>query len=609
MLVYGDHEFQGQLQSLRSQLCTRANEAQKTVRDLATLRTLLILCGQVEQGAHDMLPHHLQVAEAERWIAQFHQATAHAADAFYNLAWQQAVALPAPIIESSVALHSLAVVLESLRDAPDLPLVLRVPEGFSLYALYPEQYLIAASHWLADHRSHRSQGAVVVGIRSIGTTLAAVVSSELRAAGWQTDCFTVRPSGHPFNRQVDLGSVKLDPTHLALIVDEGPGISGSSMAATASALVEAGIDRHNIAFFPGHANEPGGAGSEDVKAWWKETVRYVGDAHQIRFDGMTLQESLISILPEAVTRVEDFSGGQWRHHLYSSVNEWPAVCNAFERIKYCYTLQSDKKVLFKFLGLGSITRDLTGIAEVAATLLNERSHQALGAPVIGVINGFVATEWIEGTPAHLDTLSPAFLGTIGEYIGRVAGAPMMPDDARAAIERLSQTLCVNIQEAFGEGVTKYIDRFHHVVAYPLTSYGDGHMQPHEWLIDTDGRVVKVDSIGHDCDHTLIDKQSIVWDIAGVIVEWRLSSESVSQLLAAFQAAGGAKIDAQTLDFYCAAYLAFRLGQCSLAAQVHDPNERARLSQAIKYYRQQLACLLETTPVQSTNNLATNQSIS
>src|SRR4051812_13328725 len=164
MLVYGDHDFQAQLQVLRIRLCARVNDAQANDRNLALLRTLLILCGQVEQGSHDTLPQRLQGSEAAPLITKFHQATAHAAEAFYSLAHLQGVPLPPSIVKSSTALHHLAEVLESLHDAPDLPLIVKVPEGFNLYALYPEQYLLAAAQWLEDHRSQRAQGAVVVGI-------------------------------------------------------------------------------------------------------------------------------------------------------------------------------------------------------------------------------------------------------------------------------------------------------------------------------------------------------------------------------------------------------------------------------------------------------------
>ncbi|MFO0585814.1 MAG: hypothetical protein U0229_26320, partial [Anaeromyxobacter sp.] len=73
---------------------------------------------------------------------------------------------------------------------------LRRPEGFALYGLEPEAYALAARA-LAPHRD----GLVVLGLRSIGTTLAAMV-----AAGARSDRipFTVRPTAHPWSREVRL---------------------------------------------------------------------------------------------------------------------------------------------------------------------------------------------------------------------------------------------------------------------------------------------------------------------------------------------------------------------------------------------------------------------
>ena len=588
MLVYGDPKFEGQLQALRTRLCTLVNHALENQGNLDVLRKLLILCGQVEQGAHDTLAQALQPDEAKAFIAHFHLATAHAAEAFYSIAYKQPVALPPPMVDTDTALRNLLHTLDNLHDAPDLTLAIKLPEGFSIYALYPEQYLVAAAQWLAEHSLQRSQGVVVVGIRSIGTTLAAVVSAVLRAAGWQVHSFTVRPTGHPFTRQVDSSGMQIAPTAFGLIIDEGPGISGSSMAAAASALVKAGIDRHNIAFFPGHPHDPGGAGSEEVQAWWQTTPRYVADTKSLTFNGVALQDALTSTLPEPIIQIEDFSSGLWRHYLYPDSSVWPGLCTAFERIKYRYTLQSGKKVLFKFLGLASISPDLASTAESAADLLNERATRGLAAPVLGAAYGFVATEWIEGTPLSPSVSSPEMIELTGIYIAQTAGPSMQDGESRMAIECLIEMLNVNIREAFGEEIANLTQRYCLSAMELQPTYGDGHMQPYEWIVDKDNKLCKVDSVGHDCDHTLVGKQSVAWDLAGAIVEWRLEGEAIEQLLKAFSAAGGTIIDAATLDFYRIAYLAFRLGQCSLAAQVHDPNERKRLLSASEVYRQQLA---------------------
>lgn len=599
MLVYGDHKFYGRLQVLRRRLFALVNHALVDQADLDLLRTLLICCGQVEQGAHDTLPHSLPPHEAVPLIVQFQQATAHAAAAFYSRAYRQPVELPPPLADTGTALYNLRHTLEQLHDAPDVTLTVKVPEGFSLYALYPEQYLVAAGLWLADHRLQRSQGAVVVGIRSIGTTLAAVVSTVLRAAGWSIQSLTVRPIGHPYSRQVEMSGVVIKPTALGLVVDEGPGISGSSMAATANALVAAGIVRSNIAFLPGHGNAPGSAGSAAVQTWWQMTPRYVADLTQLTFHGQALHDALAAIFAEPVIQVEDFSGGQWRHAVYPEQSVWPAICTAFERIKYRYTLQSGQQVLCKFLGLASSAPTLTTTTAAAAAALNARADKGLATPALGTAYGFLATEWMPGAPLERSALSPALLETLGRYIAQVAGPAMPDDEAGMAIERLAEMLYVNTGEALGETAAALAQRLPRPPSASLQCYGDGHLQPYEWLYDQAHHLRKTDSVGHDCDHTLVGKQAVAWDLAGAIVEWQLEGEASARWFRAFHVAGGAPIDPDTLHFYRAAYLAFRLGQCTLAAQVHDPYERGRLLSASAHYRGQLAALLDIEPATET----------
>ena len=74
-------------------------------------------------------------------------------------------------------LASAAAALDEIAAGP-LPASLEVsePEGFAFYALYPEMYAEAARRLL---RAARPQHATVIGLRSIGTTLSAVVAAEL----------------------------------------------------------------------------------------------------------------------------------------------------------------------------------------------------------------------------------------------------------------------------------------------------------------------------------------------------------------------------------------------------------------------------------------------
>ncbi len=569
MLVYGDPKFHSSLHILCRQLRALAQRAATHDASVDSLRSLLVACGQVEQGAHDALEKVHGARGALQQIAPLHRATAHAADAFYAAAYPQPVDLPAPIVEISAALAGLVNEIEAAYHLPDLPLAVKLPEGFSFHALYPEQYLVAASCWLADHAARYPRRATVVGIRSIGTSLAAVVSAVLRAGGWDVQSLTVRPAGHPYARAVDLGAFAPNPDSLGLVVDEGPGISGSSMAATAEALVRGGLPRAAIAFFPGHANIFGG----------RPLTEALTEA---------LAEALAALLPQRVVQIDNYSGGVWRGHVYADYSEWPAIPNFFERTKYCCTLESGERVLFKYLGFGSMSPDLVDTAEAAQGLLQARAASGIGPAPLCSAFGFVALPWVEGVPLTLDSAPANIAQAIGAYIARTAGPPLSDGELQRAIARLTEMLYINTREALGEQAAD-LTRYRGPTGQRLPpSCGDGRMQPHEWIRTPDSSLVKVDGVGHDCEQTLVGSQPIAWDLAGAIVEWRMDATAAEHLLCAFYAAGGGAIDAGDLQFYRLAYAAFRAGQCALAAEVHDPYERARLLAAYATYRSQLA---------------------
>ncbi len=312
----------------------------------------------------------------------------------------------------------------------------------------------------------------------------------------------------------------------------------------------------------------------------------------LTFNGLPLQQALAATLPEPVTQIENMSGGVWRQVVYPDASAWPAVCAHFERVKYRFTLQSGKQVLFKFFGLATESADLTTTAAAAADMLRSRAERGLALPPLAASLGFVATPWIAGMPIASTEPRPDMVAALGAYIARVAGPPLPGAELRAATARLTEMLYVNTNEALGEPFAATARHARPTVQCPQLAYGDGRLQPYEWINVGADLPFKVDSVGHDCDHTLVGKQPIAWDVAGAIVEWQLDPQAIACLLHAFHAAGGPLIDGDTLHFYRLAYLAFRAGQCSLAAQMHDPYESERLQAAYLAYRQQLAALLE-----------------
>jgi hypothetical protein len=150
-------------------------------------------------------------------------------------------------------------------------LTLSVPEGFAYYALHPLSFAQVLD------KTSRPTRVVVIGIRSIGTTLSAVTSAALRARGVQALRITVRPTGHPYNRHADLSSEQMvligKEISLGagvLIVDEGPGLSGSSFISVAEALLRAQVPRDRITLVCSHLPEVDQLRAENAAQRWQQ---------------------------------------------------------------------------------------------------------------------------------------------------------------------------------------------------------------------------------------------------------------------------------------------------------------------------------------------------
>ena len=590
MIVYGDPQYETDLGSLVGQL--RAPLA-RTRHDpaappLDALRTLLVLAGQVEQAVLDAGPEvSSPVASAVR------EMTTCAATAFYHT-WAGAAPDRSPV---RAALAGMEQALAGIEGEGGTRCTVKVPEGFAFYALYPEQYCAAAERWLRDHAAAEDRAAIVVGIRSIGTTLAALVAATLRAGGWRVHSRTVRPTGHPFARQAALDPAQIGGADWGLVVDEGPGLSGSSMAAVAAALAAAGLPRDRISFFPGHGGDPGGAASDAVRAWWATTPRYVTPHADLRIGGHTLPDALAAgvtalLCGDPVVAVEDLGGGLWRRALYPEATAWPAACAPFERPKYRCTTRSGRQVLCKFEGFAGVPGGPGSGAEVVAATLAARAAAGWGPPPLGIVHGFVVLPWVTGAPGTAADGSPAVLAHVGRYIAEAAGPALDPTAQEAALARLEEMLYWNTWELFDEAAAARTRGLAPAAppAGPARRYGDGRLAPHEWLRTPAGGLLKTDGAGHVWDHTMVGAQPLAWDVAGALVEWGLDAPAAAPLLAAYQAAGGERLPAPTLAFYRLAYAAFRAGQCVLCAEMsgHDPAEQARLWAARDRYRDLLA---------------------
>src|SRR4051812_15596799 len=345
MLVYGDPKFSSSTEALVGALKRSLRNSGENRVDF--WRKFLIRAGQLEQGLADFGD------RAKALTATAEHLTNLGAAAFFT-AWCSERAG-----EHLTIIHQIEALLDAFNGAEDFRLTIKVPEGYEFYALFPEQYIVSAQRWSVERGGDKSKRVLVVGVRSIGTSLSALVAESLRNQGWEARRITVRPGGDPFRRELVLEPQPAES--LAIIVDEGPGLSGSSMAAVGEALEAGGFLKTQVAAFPSHGNEPGSAASSKVREWWRKVPRYFTNLDQLRWRGLSLQDILLDQsrlhLGTGDMKLQDITGGDWRQFVFGSEEDWCAFHGPFERVKYRCQAADGRAVLWKFAGLGAWTND------------------------------------------------------------------------------------------------------------------------------------------------------------------------------------------------------------------------------------------------------------
>jgi hypothetical protein len=447
----------------------------------------------------------------------------------------------------------------SAEQAP-LPETLTVstPEGFAYYGLHPLAYSDVL-HTL-DPLPPRI---VVIGIRSIGTTLSAVCCAAARRSGVRADRFTVRPMGHPYDRRTQFLPEQLKLVGQAaaagaffLIVDEGPGLSGSSLLSVGEALVRAGVAGERITFICSHAPNVETLCAPDGPERWRQFCTIaVTAACPVR----KLDEAQVWI-----------GGGEWRRYLFSHEARWPESWPSFERPKYlsagtgCDPHFRGSKFL-KFSGLGHYGEQ---VFEREARV----ADAAFGPQPRMECQGFASYPLIDGRPMCAEDLSESVLARMAAYCAfRLKNFSAEPSES----DSLQQMAEHNLRELrFEIPVQLQVER-------PLLL--DARMQPYEWLLTSSGQVLKTDSGGHGDDHFFPGITDIAWDLAGVIVEWKMEEKQATTFLEMYRHATGDEATPRIPDFI-KAYAVFRCAYCMMASNaMQNPEEQSRLEQAAANY--------------------------
>jgi hypothetical protein len=590
MIVYGDAVRE---LSRRRALEQASFEIGLSVRapEAEALRRALIHLGEIEQAIEDAALGAGPGFQDDAGCADLRAATDAAADALER----GQGAPPSDVRAAARAREDLRRARRALAQVTPSEDAWRVrlPEGFAFYALLPDSYRACARRWAEEHADDAERDVLVLGVRSIGTALSAVVAAALRASGFRTRRATVRPVGHPFARRVE-GLVPLG-AH-GIVVDEGPGLSGSSMLAAVDLLRRSGFA--SVDLFPAHGSGPGAAATSAARRLWHSLPSYAAGygAPDRGVPGLAaaLWRGIEALRGDEPREAEDWSGGAWRARLYDEPSRWPAVSRALERPKLLVTGVSGRRVLFKYAGLATGPRGRGSMADAIARRLSDLARRGWGAPPLGVALGFVAHDWVAGVPCESANPPSEALACVSAYLAASCRGPLPPREAREAHRRLVEMVRVNVTEALGEDASVAALDIVEASAAPgcdMPAAGDGRMAPHEWIRTPEGRLVKTDAGGHEVDHTWIGAQPLPWDVAGTMLEWNLFGDRAAAFLEDFESRCGVRVE-DSLPGYLVAYAAHRLGQCRFFGEAErDPVERRILERACEGWRERLLRLL------------------
>ena len=435
---------------------------------------------------------------------------------------------------------------ESIEVAP--------PEGFTYYALHPLDFAKAMSRIPGEPGP-----CAVVGIRSIGTTLSAMAAASLRASERSVSRITVRPTGHPYSRTTEFSveqnrwiQERVSAGSQFLVIDEGPGRSGSTFLSVGEALLRAGVPREAVTIIGSRQFDPAELCADHAADRWRN----------FRF---------LSTIPSVSTRFENciyIGGGEWRNYFCDSDEaRWPESWTQMERLKF---LSPDRKTLFKFEGMGPIGADVRSRALRLA-------DAGFSPSVTDTGDGFLAYAVVEGRSLRREDISASLLERMARYCAFRASELR---SEQSGGNELRQMLEFNVQQEFGRELKLNTDDL--ACVQPVLA--DGRMQPHEWLVSSSGEFLKTDAISHGDNHFFPGSCDIAWDLAGAAVEWQLGPEELEFLLDKFARITGTKVSSQITP-YILAYCIFRLGFCKMAmSTVRGSREEWRLDQAYRWYR-------------------------
>jgi hypothetical protein len=595
MLVHGEPRRKVSVQSMLHDLTQLLHH---TGEDLDDWRRLLIRAGQFEEGVESLPGNGL--------LSFCTELTDAVATAFCLLQLEQTPGRKPVPDGSEISFDPLRLIVSRITEEfgrfvsslDHVEIDVRIPREFEYQALYPEQFIVAAEQWAREYEPDQIRRAVeVIGVSGAGSVLTSVVAKTLSLRGFDASRrvvgreFRANPYG---SKDLPIRSVQ-SANNDFIVVDRGPDPGGGAFPAILRALDRLHVDAARIFLFTDHSRVPERLSRHQLESW-RSVSHFSVPLASLRWGGnRTLEQTLAlktrDLLGCDEVEVLDVSDGDWRRLHLPRRGDWPYSTGKLESMKFLIRGDSGEAVFWKFEGFGAYG----GVESLAPP---ECGHFGAGLKVhlperLGKLLGLSAFRWIDGNPLSRSSNRHGLLKMIANYLLARRVKFRSTSEFHHGMERLKKILFWNVTEGLGDEFAMLCKPWVETSWKPIQfAYGDGHMAPWEWIQTKDGLIFKTDYWGNQCDQTLIGPQAYLWDAAGVLVEWRLDSESREIFQSSLREADPG-LDQSLLHFHQLAYAAFKMGVVSdsLSERKGSDDETNRLWEAFEYYRETVASLL------------------
>jgi hypothetical protein len=335
------------------------------------------------------------------------------------------------------------------------------------------------------------------------------------------------------------------------VVDEGPGLSGSSFLSVGEAVAELGVAHEQIVFLGTREIDPNALCTRDAPTRWR----------RFRFERVTPRRYA------TIASGVDVSGGKWRKYFLPHASDWPGCWPQMERLKF---LSAEQRSLLKFEGMGQCGEAAYQRAELLANAGFAPQPQEYR-------EGLIRYDLIKGPRLQPGEITPGIVRRLAHYCAfrtREFRTEERPDP------QLSEMVRFNAEQELGTAGKIALDALQGGPAI-LT---DSRMQPHEWVLGEDGRILKTDSVSHGDDHFFPGPIDIAWDLAGAAVEWNMAGSAIDELLSHYRQLTGDEISVRLWPFVFA-YSVLRMAYSKMALSAGiDGEERQRIEREYLFYR-------------------------